>query len=329
VLIKQKQASDTKSYEITPEKTYLQRREFLKLGAAGALLGLGSSYSADILAESPKHLKALKFQAADKKGPFWTDEEQTPYSDAKRYNNFYEFGTGKGDPARNAQNFVTDPWSIVVEGEVENGGKFNLEDLYKQEWIEERVYRLRCVEAWSMVIPWLGIPLAKILEQFKPTSKAKYVYFETLYDPKQMPDQRSLFAAIEYPYREGLRIDEAMHPLTLMAVGMYGRELPPQNGAPFRLVVPWKYGFKSIKSIVKIRFQEEMPTTTWVMSNAREYGFYANVNPQVDHPRWTQKIERRLPGSLFGSNRIETRMFNGYEEQVAGLYAGMDLRKFY
>ena len=258
---------------------------------------------------------------------YGSGETVAPYDVATSYNNFYEFGYGKDDPAEKSGSLQTRPWTITVEGEAEVTGVFELDDIIKQAALEERIYRLRCVEAWSMVIPWVGIPLADVLKKFKPTSKAKYVYFETLLDPKQMPGQRG--RSIDWPYREGLRIDEAMNPLALLSVGMYGSILPNQNGAPVRLVVPWKYGFKSIKSIVKIRFVETMPITTWNTLAPNEYGFYANVNPQVDHPRWSQKEERRLPSGVLFPNVIETTMFNGYEEEVADLYAGMDLKKNY
>ena len=240
---------------------------------------------------------------------YTTEEKLTPYANVTNFNNFYEFGYEKTDPAEYAKKFVTDPWAVVVEGEVAKSGKYHLEDFVKPHHIEERIYRLRCVEAWSMVIPWLGFSLADMIKRFEPTSKAKFVEFTTLYDPEQMPGQRSRFSTIEYPYVEGLRIDEALHPLSFVAIGVYGKTLPPQNGAPLRLVVPWKYGFKSIKSIVKVRFTETMPKTTWVKSAHGEYGFYANVNPNVSHPRWSQAVERRLPNSLWNPNRIDTRMF--------------------
>lgn len=257
-------------------------------------------------------------------------EAITPFEDATRYNNFYEFGLGKEDPYQKAHTLKTRPWSVTIEGEVEKPGIYTLEDVLKPHAPEERIYRLRCVEAWSMVIPWLGFPLADLLRRVKPTSKAKFVYFETLHDPKQMPAQSSIFSTLDWPYREGLRIDEAMHPLTLLATGMYGKPLPNQNGAPLRLVVPWKYGFKSIKSIVKIRLQEAQPKTSWEMADPKEYGFYANVNPEVDHPRWSQSMERRLPSaSLFKPSLIKTLPFNGYAEQVAHLYRGMDLRRYF
>jgi sulfoxide reductase catalytic subunit YedY len=266
----------------------------------------------------------IKWKAIDVRG-----EALTPYKDATQYNNFYEFGPDKGDPYSNAEQLITEPWTIKVDGEVAKPGTYALEDIVKPHRLEERIYRLRCVEAWSMVIPWLGIPLAEVIKQFKPTGNARYVRFETLNDPLHMPGQRSSFALLDWPYREGLRMDEAMHPLTLMAVGMYGRELPNQNGAPLRLVVPWKYGFKSIKSIVRISFVNEQPPTTWQSMAPNEYGFYANVNPEVDHPRWSQAKERRLPSGLFSPNVRETQIFNGYAEEVSGLYTGMDLRMQY
>ncbi len=311
--------------EITPESLYLRRRELIS--GAAAFAALAALPHAALAAPSP----ALPFRAADRRAdnPFYTNEALTPFADASQYNNFYEFGTDKGDPAKYADALTTDPWSVEVVGEVAKPGRYHLEDLLKAVDIEERIYRLRCVEAWSMVIPWLGFPLSHLIKRFEPTSKAKYLQFETLYRPAEMRGQRSAFSTIDWPYMEGLRMDEAMHPLTLMSVGMYGRELPKQNGAPLRLVVPWKYGFKSIKSIVKIRFTERQPKTSWQGLAPSEYGFYANVNPQVDHPRWSQRYERRLPSSLFAPNRIKTQMFNGYGEQVAALYKGMDLRRYY
>jgi sulfoxide reductase catalytic subunit YedY len=251
------------------------------------------------------------------------DESLTPYEDVTGYNNFYEFGTGKEDPARNAHTLVTRPWTIAVEGEVARPAEYALDDLLAPHTAEDRIYRLRCVEAWSMVIPWTGIPLADVIRRLEPTSKAKYVEFTTLLDREQMPGQRR--RVLDWPYVEGLRMDEALNPLTLLATGVYGRDLPNQNGAPLRLVVPWKYGFKSIKSIVKIRFVEYMPATSWAVSAPREYGFYANVNPEVDHPRWSQGRERRL-GEF---RRRPTLMFNGYAEQVADMYAGLDLARWF
>jgi sulfoxide reductase catalytic subunit YedY len=324
-----KKPDDIRPSEITPQSVYLDRRSFMRNAAGAAGLGLiggtGASLllpgTAGALAMDPKSKGGVLADVAE--SPLSTMEELTPWKDVTRYNNFYEFGTGKRDPYENAQKFVPKPWSLKVIGECERPGEIQLEDLIKPHALEERIYRLRCVEAWSMVVPWVGIPLAPILERFKPTSKAKYVAFRTLFDPKRMPGQRR--SVLDWPYVEGLRIDEAMHPLTLFAVGLYGRELPNQNGAPIRLVVPWKYGFKSIKSIVTIRFTEAMPPTSWNVSAPREYGFYSNVNPQVDHPRWSQARERRI-GEIF---KRDSLMFNGYAEQVAGLYKGMDLRKLY
>ncbi len=324
-----------KPSEITPEETFLNRRQLIKaIGLGGLAMAAGGAlasaperqlYNTNAGITGPGWLEE-KLDALVP-GPFSTGETATPYEYVTTYNNFYEFGTGKSDPAENSRDFVTDPWSIEVAGEAEVTGTFNLEDIVKPSTLEERVYRLRCVEAWSMVVPWVGFPLADLVKRFKPTSKAKYVRFETLYDPEQMPGQRSRFASIDYPYVEGLRIDEAMNELAFMAVGVYGKAMPNQNGAPIRLVVPWKYGFKSIKSVVKIEFTKRQPKPTWEITNPREYGFYANVNPNVDHPRWSQASERRLPGSLLAKNRIETLMFNGYAPQVASLYKGMDLTK--
>jgi sulfoxide reductase catalytic subunit YedY len=324
-----KKPDDIRPSEITPQSVYLDRRSFMRNAAGAAGLGLiggtGASLllpgTAGALAMDPKSKGGVLADVAE--SPLSTMEELTPWKDVTRYNNFYEFGTGKRDPYENAQKFVPKPWSLKVIGECERPGEIQLEDLIKPHALEERIYRLRCVEAWSMVVPWVGIPLAPILERFKPTSKAKYVAFRTLFDPKRMPGQQR--SVLDWPYVEGLRIDEAMHPLTLFAVGLYGREMPNQHGAPIRLVVPWKYGFKSIKSIVTIRFTEAMPPTSWNVSAPREYGFYSNVNPQVDHPRWSQARERRI-GEIF---KRDSLMFNGYAEQVAGLYKGMDLRKLY
>lgn len=321
---------DLPESEVTPERLYLNRRSFMAGSlavVAGTVMGAPAVYPDVEQHPAPDWLR--KQIAASGKWPDSATEMLTPYEYATKYNNFYEFGTGKDDPYQNAADFVTDPWSVKISGEVARPGVFGLEDILKPHALEERIYRLRCVEAWSMVIPWIGFPLADLLKRFEPTSQARYVEFTTLHDPEQMPDQRSFFAAIDYPYVEGLRLDEAMNPLALMAVGMYGNTLPPQNGAPLRLVVPWKYGFKSIKSIVHIRLTKEMPKTSWVKTASREYGFFANVNPAVNHPRWSQKQERRLPSSWLKRNQIPTLPFNGYGEQVADLYAGMDLRKFY
>ncbi len=299
---------------ITPPEVYLQRRAFLRsagIATAGAVLAPALACRAE--SQTP----------GTGSDPFRSNEEPTPFEDAARYNNFYEFGTDKSDPQRNARNFRTRPWTVSITGEVAKPGNIDLDDLLKPHDIEERIYRLRCVEAWSMVIPWRGIELGKLLKRFEPTSKAKFVAFKTLLDPEQMPGQRR--AVLDWPYIEGLRLDEAMHPLTLLATGMYGQDLPNQNGAPLRLVVPWKYGFKSIKSIVEIRLTEEQPATSWNISAPREYGFFSNVNPSVDHPRWSQKRERRI--GEFGKRK--TLPFNGYAEQVGQLYAGMDLRKHF
>ncbi|MBW2387163.1 MAG: protein-methionine-sulfoxide reductase catalytic subunit MsrP [Deltaproteobacteria bacterium] len=318
------------SHEITPRNWAIDRRRFVKTGSTALLGGvLAAGCFGDEQAEaknSSNHdagpRKKLDFQKPDGPG-YRSDEELTSHKDATRYNNYYEFGTDKSDPARYAGSLKTEPWSVVVEGEVAKPGRVPLETLLAPHALEERIYRMRCVEAWSMVIPWVGIPLGAILKQLEPTSKARYVAFETLVDPEQMPGQRR--RVLDWPYREGLRIDEAMNPLAILAVGMYGESLPNQNGAPLRLIVPWKYGFKGIKSIVKIRLQETQPATSWNLSAAREYGFYANVNPEVDHPRWSQARERRI-----GSFRKQpTLPFNGYADQVASLYNGMDLRRFF
>jgi sulfoxide reductase catalytic subunit YedY len=310
------------SHEISDRSLVLGRREFLRsLAGAGLAVGLPACFGADEV-EAGEERRGEKIPAL-KPGPagLSTQEEPTSYRSATTYNNFYEFGTGKTDPAERATGFRTRPWSVALEGEVERPGVVPLEDLLRPHPLEERIYRLRCVEAWSMVIPWVGFPLGDLIRRFSPTSRARYVAFQTLHDPEQMPGQRR--SVLEWPYREGLRMDEAMHPLTILAVGMYGEVLPNQNGAPLRLVVPWKYGFKSIKSIVGIRLQETQPPTSWNVSAPREYGFYANVNPEVDHPRWSQKRERRI-GDL---RKRETLYLNGYAEQVAHLYAGMDLSK--
>ncbi len=300
--------------EITPEPIYRRRREFLKTAAvAGAGLLLPGLLSTQAAAGAKL--------AGVKPGPFSTDEEPTSYESVTGYNNFYEFGTGKTDPAENAHTLKTRPWSVAVEGEVAKPGVYDIEEILKWFPLEERTYRLRCVEAWSMVVPWVGFPLAELVKRMEPTSRAKYIQFVTLMDPEQMPGER--IPILQWPYVEGLRMDEAMHPLTLMAVGLYGEVLPNQNGAPIRLVVPWKYGFKSIKSIVKLRFVEKEPATAWNIANPGEYGFYANVNPAVDHPRWSQARERRI-GEFF---KRDTLPFNGYAEQVASLYTGMDLKQ--
>ena len=313
-MIKIKKSWGIPESEITPEPLYLRRREFIKTGGliGGALLlnPLAAAQASIAIGDYQKKVVSL-------------DEEINEENDVTSYNNFYEFGTGKEDPKQNSKRFQTDDWKIVVSGECERAGTYDLEDLVKPFPIEERIYRLRCVEAWSMVIPWLGIPLGSILSSLQPTSRAKYVAFKTLHDPVRMPGQQR--AVLNWPYREGLTIAEAMHPLTILSVGMYGKTMPNQNGAPIRLVVPWKYGFKSIKSIVGIEFTEEQPQTSWNMASAREYGFYSNVNPEVDHPRWSQKRERRI-GEIF---KRDTLMFNGYGEEVAALYDDLDLAANY
>jgi sulfoxide reductase catalytic subunit YedY len=345
-----KQAPDIKPSEITPESVYRNRRQFIseamRLGlVAGAGMSLPGLLAAnapgdalrarapvDMARSAPAEWWEEKFadiRPVARGGPFSTDEDLTPYRDVVTYNNFYEFGTDKSDPSQRAQNFQVDPWSVEIDGECDRPGVYPLEDLINPHHLEERIYRLRCVERWSMVIPWVGIPLADMLKRFEPNSKARYVAFETLVDPDQMPAQRSRFSVIRWPYVEGLRMDEAMHPLTFMAVGLYGDYLPPQNGAPMRLVVPWKYGFKSIKSIVRISFVENEPPTSWSRMQPNEYGFYANVNPEVHHPRWRQDLETRLPRTLFNFARIPTQMFNGYGDQVAHMYEGMDLSRYY
>jgi methionine sulfoxide reductase catalytic subunit len=296
-------SSDTSPSEITPADVYLDRRRFMLAGAAGALL------SADALA-------ALTFG----RSPLSVRDKPNSLRDITHYNNFYEFGSDKSDPAQNAGRMKTRPWSILIDGEVEKPRRIDIDALLRFP-LEERIYRLRCVEGWSMVIPWVGFPLAALLKQMRPTSRARFVAFETLDRPSEMPGIAQ--GLLQWPYREGLRIDEAMHPLTLLAVGLYGNVLPNQNGAPIRLVVPWKYGFKSIKSIVRIHLTETQPATSWNLAAPSEYGFYSNVNPAVDHPRWSQATERRIGEFL----RRPTLPFNGYADQVAALYRGIDLRK--
>ena len=304
-----------KDQQITDESIYKSRRKLIKAGLIGTAGLLSSSSFALTLPKSQPNSK-------------FVIDELTSEKDATTYNNFYEFGLSKSDPSENAGDFKTDPWTVEIGGLCENPGTIDLEKLISQFQLEERVYRMRCVEAWSMVIPWQGFKLADLVKYCKPLSSAKYVYFETLYDPQQMPGQNG--RSIPWPYREGLRMDEAMNELTLMAVGMYGKNLPNQNGAPLRLVTPWKYGFKGIKSIVKIKFLDKQPVNSWQAIAPNEYGFYANVNPEVDHPRWSQATERRITGgfSLFNS-RIDTQMYNGYGDYVAGMYNGMDLRKYF
>ena len=323
---------------ITPESLFRRRREFIKNAAlfAGSTAAIGGGLlwvmsggrpdeptsngpSPSLASGDPAAADAGSAVAA--RGPYDTDEASTPVKDVSGYNNFYEFGVDKGDPAQHAQSLRPRPWSVSIEGEVNKPQVVDIDALTRWFPLQDRVYRMRCVEAWSMVIPWQGFPLAELVKRVEPTSKAKYVAFTTLLDPQQMPDQRA--RVLDWPYVEGLRIDEATHPLALLAVGLYGKPLPNQNGAPLRLVVPWKYGFKGIKSIVKIRFVEQQPATTWNIAGPGEYGFYSNVNPEVDHPRWSQATERRI-GEF---RRRKTLPFNGYGDLVASLYRGMDLRK--
>ena len=316
-----KKASDIRSSEITDKKLYLRRREFIQ---AAAMTAVGAATSAlNVERVRAQSWPRVKIAGAVKDGGYGKGEKQTPYQDATTYNNFYEFGADKEDPAINAHTLKTKPWTVKVEGRVAKPADYHLEDLLKPHALEERVYRLRCVERWSMVIPWIGFPLADVLKRFQPAASAKFVEFTTLYNPQLMPGQRR--DVLEWPYVEGLRLDEAMHPLTILAVGLYGEYLPNQNGAPLRLVVPWKYGFKSIKSIVRIRLTDAQPMNTWQLSAPHEYGFYSNVNPERDHPRWSQARERRI-GEFF---MRPTLMFNGYGDQVASLYAGMDLKRNY
>ena len=309
-----------KPSEITPESVFLKRRSLLKAAVVAGLLPSALTQVEAAMIPADGAFPNLK------KWPGSEGLKPNSYNDITTYNNYYEFGTGKGDPAQNAGTLVTKPWSVTVTGEADKTGTYTLEDILKPHDLEERVYRLRCVEAWSMVIPWVGFPLGDLLKRFEPNSKAKYVQFFTLNDPKQMPGVR--YPVLDWPYREGLRMDEAMHPLTLATVGLYGKVLPNQNGAPIRVVVPWKYGFKSCKSIVRIHFTDKRPQTSWNMAAPQEYGFYSNVNPNVDHPRWSQATERRLGTGLFAA-RAPTLMFNGYGDQVASLYTGLDLRKNY
>jgi len=297
--------------EVTPEPLYLDRRAWLATAGGMALAGLATG------------VRGQEPQAVGKPFGLQPNDRPTPWIDVTTYNNFYEFGTSKSDPAENARNFKPAPWSITVDGLAGKPGTYQLEDFIKPSTLEDRIYRHRCVEAWSMVIPWRGFPLADVVRRAEPMAAAKYVAFTTLMDPSRMPGQR--LGVLDWPYTEGLRLDEALHPLTLLAVGVYGRTLPNQNGAPIRLVVPWKYGFKGIKSIVRMTFTDKQPKTAWNQSAPQEYGFYSNVNPAVDHPRWSQAKERRIGEFL----RRPTLPFNGYADQVASLYAGMDLRKNY
>ena len=318
-----KRAPDLKYSDVTPRQVYLDRRKFLYgMGLAGGLALAGKNLAN--LAFPSERAYASTSLPGLVKGPFSTDEKVTPEHDVTTYNNYYEFGVEKGDPSKNATKFVTSPWSVSVEGEVAKPRKFTMEEILKLAPLEERIYRHRCVEGWSIVVPWVGYSFNTLAKLVEPNSNARYVAFETYFDKKQMPLWGR--AGIQLPYVEGLRLDEAMHPLALLCVGMYGESLPNQDGAPVRMVIPWKYGFKSIKSLVKIKFVKDQPPTTWNITNAHEYGFYSNVNPNVDHPRWSQAREVRLPGYF---KNTKTQMFNGYGDQVASLYTGMDLKKNY
>jgi sulfoxide reductase catalytic subunit YedY len=315
-----KKAPQLTSADVTPKDLYFNRRNFLRgLGIAGAATLVGERF-ANVL--SPVSTSAST-KLATVKSAYTVPEKISSENDVTHYNNFYEFGSDKNDPAKNAQKLITTPWTVSVEGEVKIPRKFSLDEILKLAPLEERIYRHRCVERWSIVVPWIGYSLSTILKLVEPTAKAKYVAFQSYYDPKQMPEAK--YTGLDYPYVEGLRLDEAMHPLALLCVGMYGETLPNQDGAPVRMVIPWKYGYKSIKSIVKIRLQSSEPPTTWNRLAPNEYGFYSNVNPNVDHPRWSQATERRL-GEIF---MHKTLMFNGYGDQVASLYSGMDLKKFH
>ncbi len=321
-LLKDRGFQHPRSSEITPRAVYEARRTWLQGAAAGAAVA-----ALPALANEPPRKGAPLAAAKSALAGAVTMEKPTAYNDATTYNNYYEFGTDKADPARNAGTLKPRPWSVAIEGEVKKPATFDLESLMKLAPLEERTYRLRCVEGWSMVVPWIGFSLAELIKRVEPTGNAKFVQFVTLADRAQMPGIRS--SVLEWPYVEGLRLDEAMHPLALLTFGMYGEVLPNQNGAPVRMVLPWKYGFKSAKSIVKIRFVEKQPKTSWELANASEYGFYSNVNPQVDHPRWSQASERRIGEDGLFAKRRPTLMFNGYEPQVGQLYAGMDLRKYF
>jgi len=329
-----KRNPDIPASEITDERLYLRRREFMRIAGGAAMVAATApllACAADpagaepIVNGSPFDVPGSPLSGYKEKA-VTTDEKLNTFEEITGYNNFYEFGTGKGDANAYSSRLKTSPWTVKVDGLCNKPADYHLEDLIKPVQLEERIYRLRCVEAWSMVIPWIGVPLSKVIERAEPTAKATFIQFTTLLRPSQMPGQTT--SVLEWPYVEGLRMDEAKHPLTILAVGMYGKSLMNQNGAPIRLVVPWKYGFKSIKSIVRIRFVDKQPETSWNISNAQEYGFYSNVNPEVDHPRWSQASERRLGGGLI-SPRIATKMFNGYGDQVASLYSGMDLRRSY
>ncbi|MCY4398705.1 MAG: protein-methionine-sulfoxide reductase catalytic subunit MsrP [Gemmatimonadetes bacterium] len=321
MIIRIRNNSDIPSSEITPESAYINRRKFL-----GASAGIGAAaFLARGAAAAPSGAPAHAAHLAARQ-----DEEPNTFEEITSYNNFYEFGLDKKDPSKYAPSrLVTEPWTVKVDGLCNNPADYQLEDFIKPSTIEDRTYRLRCVEAWSMVVPWRGFPLADVIRRAEPTAAAKYVSFATLWDPEQMPERRWR-PVIDWPYREGLRLDEALHPLSLLVTGLYGKDLPAQNGAPLRLIVPWKYGFKSIKSIVGITFTEDEPPTTWATQSPREYGFYSNVNPDVSHPRWSQATEKRIDSSkLFGYRRIDTQFLNGYADEVAHMYEGMDLQKHF
>jgi sulfoxide reductase catalytic subunit YedY len=327
-----RKTGDIPSSEITDEQVYLRRREFLRLAGGAAIAAAAAPLVAGCSAENvaAKTPGGGPYDAAEtplsgyKPKAIATDEKMNTFEEITGYNNFYEFGSGKGDPKRFAGKMKTSPWTVKIDGHCSKPADYHVEDLVKPIVLEERIYRFRCVEAWSMVIPWIGVPLADVIKRAEPTSKATFVEFTTLLRPSEMPGQQE--PSLEWPYTEGLRMDEAMHPLSLLAVGVYGKTLVNQQGAPIRLVVPWKYGFKNIKSIVRIRFVDKQPKTAWQKANSDEYGFYSNVNPEVDHPRWSQATERRIPGYF---KNHKTLMFNGYGDQVASLYSGMDLRKNY
>ena len=327
------QKPDVLPSEITPKEVFEDRRRFIKQAGLGLLATSGLAHSNLLLATNNTSYQTAPTGYPSKSAPvlpsytktaYGKEEKLTSYEDVTTYNNFYEFGTSKNEPAVNSKLFKPHPWTVSIEGEVKKNKTISIDEILKLAPLEERIYRMRCVEGWSMVIPWLGFPLAQLIKWAEPNANAKYIEFISFADSQQMPGVN--LPILDWPYIEGLRMDEAMNPLTLMAVGLYGEKLPNQNGAPMRLVVPWKYGFKGAKSIVKIRFTEKMPMTTWMKAGPREYGFYANVNPQVDHPRWTQSSEKRIGAGLF-AGRIKTQMFNGYTEQVGQMYAGLDLRK--
>ena len=311
--------SDISPSEITPRGVFENRRDFIKTMGTGLILGASGLLSSNAEA-SPSRQRIASYT----KTTYGADEKLTHYDEITTYNNYYEFGTSKSDPAIESRLFKPKPWAVSIEGAVKKNKTIGIEDVLKLAPLEERIYRMRCVEGWSMVIPWIGVPLAKLIQWAEPTGNAKFVEFISLSDQSMMPGQK--VGVIDWPYNEGLRMDEAMHPLAIMAVGLYGETLPNQNGAPMRLVVPWKYGFKGAKAVVKIRFSETMPKTSWMKAGPNEYGFYANVNPNVDHPRWTQSSERRIGGGLF-TPRIKTQMFNGYADQVGQMYSGMDLTR--